>query len=86
MAVTVDGATVAQTSFEDGLGGWTVAGPPPGSDANANDWVRSQEAFEEGAGVTTDDTVYTGFGAEGLTTQRMRDDFITRAMEHLLGG
>ena len=85
VAVTVDGAAVAQTSFEDGLGGWTVGGPPPGSDANSNDWVRSQKAFEEGSGVTTDDTVYTGFGAEGFTTAAMREDFIARAMDHLLG-
>ena len=72
----VDDATVtatarpsAQTSFEADLGGWTVAGAAPGSAANPNDWIRTTTAFEEGAGVTTTDTVYVGFGAEGLTTQ-----------------
>ena len=82
--VTADGATVSETSFETDLGGWTVAGPPPGSATASNDWIRSQRAFEEGAGVTTRDTVYVGFGAEGLTTQSARTDLVKRAMEHLL--
>ena len=85
VVVSADGAAVATTSFETGLDGWTVAGPPPGSNPNANDWVRSQKAFEEGAGVTTSDTVYTGFGAEGLTTQEMRTDLVRRSLAHLLG-
>ena len=83
--VTAAGATLSETSFETDLGGWTVAGPPPGSAAAANDWIRSQKAFEEGAGVTTDDTVYVGFGGEGLTTQAARTDFVKRGMKHLLG-
>ncbi len=85
VAVTVDAQT-AQTSFEDGLGGWSVAGAPAGSGTNDNDWSRSQKAFEEGAAVTTEDTVYTGFGAEGLTTQEMRHDLVARSLQHLLGG
>jgi len=32
----------------------------------------------------TEDTVFTGFGAEGLTTAEMRRDFVARAMAHLL--
>ncbi|PZF91187.1 M14 family metallopeptidase, partial [Micromonospora endophytica] len=64
--VVVDGVTVAETSFETDLGGWTVAGPPTGSIPGANDWSRSQQAFEEGAAVVTKDTVYLGFGLEGL--------------------
>ena len=86
VSVSVGGTPTAQTSFEDGLGGWTVAGPPPGSDANGNDWVRSQNAFDDGAAVTTEDTVYTGFGVEGLRTREMREDFMARVMTHLLGG
>ena len=50
--VTADGATVTETSFEPDLGGWTVAGPPAGSAAAANDWTRTQTAFDEGAGVS----------------------------------
>jgi hypothetical protein len=40
--------------------------------------------FEEGAGVVTDDSVFVGFGVEGLTTDAARTSFIKRAMEHLL--
>jgi hypothetical protein len=81
--VTVDGTETA-TSFEDDLGGWTVSGAPEGSDPNNNDWARDQLAFEEGAVVVTDDTVFGGFGLEGFAPQQ-RDDFMARALEHLLG-
>jgi hypothetical protein len=81
--VTVDGAVVAETSFEDGLGGWTLAGPPPGSENNVS-FTRSQVALDEGAVVVTADTVFTGFGLEGLDPAA-RHDFVARAMLHLLG-
>ncbi|MEV4756640.1 M14 family zinc carboxypeptidase [Micromonospora sp. NPDC049559] len=81
--VIVGGATVAETSFETDLGGWTVAGPPPGSTAAANDFARSQKLFEEGAVVTTPDTVYLGFGLEGLAPAA-RNDLVARSLRHLL--
>jgi hypothetical protein len=40
----VDDTTVSTgetTSSEDGLGGWTVSGPPVGSAPNSNDWTRT---------------------------------------------
>jgi Zinc carboxypeptidase/Immune inhibitor A peptidase M6 len=80
--VEADGATVQQTSFETDLGGWTVAGPPPGSGPSSTDWRRSQQAFDAGAVTTTKDTVYAGFGLEGLTPAE-RNDFVRRAMRHL---
>ncbi|MGH3648556.1 MAG: zinc carboxypeptidase, partial [Micromonosporaceae bacterium] len=83
--VIVDGAPVAETSFESDLGGWAVPGAPAGSPGNGNDWVRSTAAFEEGAGVVTEDTVYVGFGIEGLTTAEQRNSFVKRSMQHLLG-
>ncbi len=82
-SVRIDGAVAEETSFEDGLGGWTLAPPPEGS-RETNTWSRTQKAFEEGAVTTTDDTVFTGFGAEGLTSTAMRNDFVDRAMTHLL--
>ncbi len=82
--ITADGTSVADTSFEADLGGWTVAGPPEGSAANITDWARSQLAYEEGAVAVTADTVFTGFGLEGLPAAD-RDEFVTRSMEHLLG-
>lgn len=81
--VLVDGAVTASTSFEDGLGGWTPSPAPAGSRVT-NNWERSQTAFQEGAGTVTDDTVFTGFGIEGLTTAAMRRDFVAAAMSHLL--
>ncbi|MDQ7909233.1 M14 family zinc carboxypeptidase [Phytohabitans sp. ZYX-F-186] len=82
--VLANGAPVAETSFEGDLGGWTVAGPPAGSDPNSGDWARSQSAFEEGGVVVTPDTVYTGFGLEGLTPAA-RDQFVAKSLGHLLG-
>ncbi|MGH3736787.1 MAG: M14 family zinc carboxypeptidase [Micromonosporaceae bacterium] len=82
--VTVDGVATS-TSFETDLGGWTVSGPPAGSPGNGNDWVRSTAAFEEGAVVVTDDTVYVGFGIEGLSTAEQRNSFMKRSLKHLLG-
>ena len=81
--VTVDGTETA-TSFEDDLGGWTVSGAPEGSDPNNNDWQRDQLAFEEGAVVVTEDTVFAGFGLEGFAPEQ-RDDFMARSLAHLLG-
>jgi hypothetical protein len=62
----VDGTAVAHTSFEADHGGWTVAGPPPGSPANRSDWTRSRQAYDFGAATATADTLYFGFGLEKL--------------------
>lgn len=80
--VIVDGATVSETSFEADLGDWTLAGPPPGSADNITDWARSQQAFEEGSAVVTADTVYLGFGLEGLAPAA-RADLVERTLDHL---
>jgi hypothetical protein len=81
--VTVDGAETSSTSFETDLAGWAVPGSPEGSEPNNNDWQRDQLAFEEGAVVVTEDTVYAGFGGEGLAPAQ-RDDFVARSLQHLL--
>jgi hypothetical protein len=83
VSVLADGATVAETSFELDLGGWTASGSPEGSVDNVNDWIRTQLGFEEGAVTTTEDTVFAGFGFEGLA-QDERDDLMARVMSHLL--
>ncbi|MEU7856717.1 M14 family zinc carboxypeptidase [Nonomuraea sp. NPDC049141] len=83
--VTLNGATAEQTSFESDLGDWTVAPPPAGSPPSINNWARTDQVFEEGGGITTEDTVYLGFGVESLTTQAMRTDLVKRSMRHLLG-
>ena len=83
VSVLVDGAPVSETGFEDDLGVWTVSGSPDGSVDNSNDWIRTQLGFEEGAVTTTEDTVYVGFGLEGLAPAE-RNGFLERAMGYLL--
>ena len=56
---------------------------PPGS-FNGNDWVRTQRAYEEGSVVTTADSLYFGFGFEGVTGQQARNDLMRRSMQYLL--
>jgi hypothetical protein len=83
-SVVVGGEVVSTTSFEEDLGGWAVPGPPEGSPPNDNDWIRTQALFDEGAATTTDDTVYLGFGVEGLATFAERTDLLGRAVGYLL--
>lgn len=80
--VEVNGAVAEQTSFEADLGGWTVGGPPAGSGPNANNFSRSQQAFDNGAITTTKDSVFLGFGLEGLAPAD-RADFVKRSLRHL---
>lgn len=76
----------AVESFETGMGAWTVAGPPEGSADNPNDWIRTESVgFEEGAVVATDDTLYFGFGLEGITGAANRAAVMDRSLDYLLG-
>ncbi|HEX2041236.1 MAG TPA: M14 family zinc carboxypeptidase [Acidimicrobiales bacterium] len=88
LGVFVDDTSVstgATTSFEDGLGGWTVAGAPPGSAPNGNDFTRTTAAgFPEGAVVTTPDSLYFGFGLEGVADPSARAALMGRAVRYLL--
>jgi hypothetical protein len=82
--ITADGATLAETSFEDGLGGWAAPGAPEGSSANPNDWISSQSVgYVDGPGVATGDTLYWGFGLEGVTGADTRATLIKDAMSYL---
>ncbi|HEX6678478.1 MAG TPA: M14 family zinc carboxypeptidase [Actinomycetes bacterium] len=74
------------TSFEAGMDGWTTPGAPPGSSPNANDFERTTAAgFPEGPVATTKDSVYFGFGFEGITDQADRNEVMGRAIGYLLG-
>lgn len=78
-------STGAATSFESDLGGWSVTGPPAGSGPNSNNFVRTtSDGFPEGAAITTPDTVYLGFGLEGIATAASREAVMAAAMGHLL--
>ena len=73
------------TSFEAGLDGWTATGPPPGSAPNPNNFIRTTAAgFPEGAVVATDDTLYFGFGFEGISGTATRNAVMHNAMSYLL--
>jgi hypothetical protein len=85
VTVSVDGAAVSATSFEDGLGDWTVPGAPEGSVANQNDWQRVGVLFEIASIVATDDTLLFGFGFEGIETADQRNEVMRRSLVHLLG-
>ena len=78
-----DGATVLESNdFETDLGGWTVGPPPAGTDVPTNGWERRTEEFKEGGVVATDDTLYTGFGFEGIN-ESARNEFMKRTLTHL---
>jgi hypothetical protein len=78
-------STGASTSFETGLDGWTVTGPPPGSGPNPNNWTRTTAGgFPEGAVVSTPDSIYMGFGFEGIATPEARNAVMSRSMDYLL--
>jgi Zinc carboxypeptidase/Immune inhibitor A-like, MAM domain len=74
------------TSFETGLDGWTFPGAPPGSSPNPNDFFRTTAGgFPEGPSATTGDTIYFGFGFEGITDEADRNEVMDRAIEYLIG-
>ncbi|MGI8574097.1 MAG: M14 family zinc carboxypeptidase, partial [Egibacteraceae bacterium] len=85
-SVTVDGEVVSESSFEDDLDGWEVAGSPEGSADNPNDWIRSTALFEVAAAITTAqrDSLYLGFGFEGIATEAERNAVMGRSMGYLL--
>ena len=73
-------------SFEADLGAWSVAGPPPGSDTNPNDWHRTQSVgLEEGAVVSTTNSLYFGFGLGGITGADSRAAVMGKSLDYLLG-
>ena len=73
-------------SFESGLGAWTISGPPPGSGSNPNNWERTESVgFEEGAVASTADTLFFGFGLEGITGADSRTAVMDKSLDHLLG-
>ena len=82
--INADGNQVAATGFEDGLGPFTVGGPPTGSPGNANNWKQSESVgFQDGAGVRTDRSVYWGFGLEGVPGTDTRRDLLKNALAYL---
>ena len=76
----------SRASFETGLDGWAVTGPPEGSGPNANNFVRTDASgFPVGAAISTPHSLLLGFGIEGVSTASERKAVMGRAMDHLLG-
>jgi hypothetical protein len=50
-----------------------------------NDWIRTPSVgFQEGAVSATDDTLYFGFGLEGIRGADTRADVLGRSLQYLL--
>ena len=81
--MTLDGAQAAFTDFESDDHGWQLGPSPEGTANPVVGWERVTEEFTEGAVVATDDTVYTGFGFEGIRTQAKRNEFMRGVLTHL---
>ena len=80
--VLPDGTTA---SFETGLDGWAITGPPEGSGPNANNFIRTDASgFPVGAAITTPHSLLLGFGLEGISTAADRNAVMGRALDHLL--
>jgi hypothetical protein len=73
------------TSFETGLDGWEVTGPPEGSAPLANNFIRTDASgFPVGNAIATPHSLLLGFGLEGVSTEAERNEVMGRALDHLL--
>jgi hypothetical protein len=81
-AINVGGAPQDSGGFEADDDGWTIGPPPEGTDNPENGWARAQESFKEGGVVGTKDSIYTGFGFEGMNASA-RPRFMGAAMRYL---
>jgi hypothetical protein len=88
IGVFIDDVTLpdgTSTSFESGLDGWEITGPPEGSGPNANNFIRTDpSAFPVGNAISTPRSLLLGFGLEGVSTQDERNAVMARAIDHLL--
>jgi hypothetical protein len=81
----VETSTGYATSFENGLDGWEVAGAPEGSPPNDTDFSLATSAdYPYSAVIVTDDTIFFGFGAEGIADVDKRSEVLGRAVDYLL--
>jgi hypothetical protein len=84
LGVFIDDVTLpdgTSTSFETGLDGWEVIGPPEGSGSNANDWIETDAGgFPVGASITTPDSLVMGYGFEGIATAEARREVMGRVL------
>jgi len=74
------------TSFEGtDTGGWQIAGPPPGSGPNANNFeITDAGGFPVGAAITTPKSLLMGYGFETISTADERKAVMGRMATYLL--
>ena len=88
LGVFVDDVTLpdgTSTSFETGLDGWAITGPPEGSGPNVNNFIRTDSSsFPVGNAISTPHSLLLGFGLEGVSTAGERAAVMGRALDHLL--
>jgi hypothetical protein len=73
------------TGFETDDGGWDMPPAPAGSAPNGNTWTVTDAAgFPEGAVVATPQTVYMGFGFEGIRDAETRTEVMGQVMDYFL--
>ena len=88
IGVFVDDITLpdgTSTSFETGLDGWAITGPPEGSAPNVNNFIRTDASgFPVGNAIATPHSLLLGFGLEGVSTEDERNAVMGRALDHLL--
>jgi hypothetical protein len=73
------------TSFETGLEGWAITGPPAGSAPNVNNFTQTDASgFPVGNAIATPHSLLFGFGLEGVSTAAERNAVMGRALDHLL--
>ena len=78
-------STGEMTGFEDGWSGWATAEAPEGSPPTTVPFFRAARSdYPAGAVVVTDDTIFFGFGFEGIASSAERDAVMGRAMAYLL--
>ena len=91
LGVFLDDVVVTEDSdettidFESDLGGFT-AGPPPNRSGPGTQrmWERSESlGFVDGPGVATEDSVYWGFGFEGVTDRATRAEVLGDTLSYL---
>jgi hypothetical protein len=88
IGVFIDDITLpdgTSTSFETGLDGWAITGPPEGSAPNVNNFIRTDASgFPVGNAIATPHSLLLGFGLEGVSTEAERNAVMGRALDHLL--
>jgi hypothetical protein len=68
--------------FEVDYGAWQPSDPPPGSPVS-NNWARIESfGLPEGSAIRTPDSVYLGFGFEGIDDTGVRNTVMDRVMDY----